>query len=240
MWTIGYCKFFCLEQRFDVIFSGGHYFTNPLPFSGCMVSLLNMDFLKKIPALLVASRFLIAIVLLADSFDNQVSVYYLPLFVWAVFSDFLDGYLCRKTQHFPERLGEFDGYADLTLYITVFYSLWRVYLEEIGKYMMILLPLLALQFLSWGYCFLKFGKITSNHTYTAKIWGITIFLAIVTVLVFHKGVLIPVMFFFGLLCIGEGIFITSIIPHWRCGIVSYKEAIKFRDKHNNGQTNKAC
>ena len=52
--------------------------------------------LARTPLLLILMRFLIAAVLMMDAMDRQLSPAFVALFVFAVFSDYLDGFICRK------------------------------------------------------------------------------------------------------------------------------------------------
>ena len=64
--------------------------------------------LARVPLLLILTRFLIAAVLLADAADRRLSPAFVVLFLYAVFSDYLDGFLCRQLKMSSVQLSALD------------------------------------------------------------------------------------------------------------------------------------
>lgn len=187
--------------------------------------------LARTPLLLILMRFLIAAVLLMDAVDRQLSPAFVALFVFAVFSDYLDGYICRKIKMSSVQLSALDGYADATLYLSVGFCLWLVYPDVVDKYQGLLSLLLCFQVVSWLFSLIRFGRITSYHTYRAKIWGVMLCLAIVEVLVRGSGILTPLMALAGGICIAEDMVITTIMPYWKTGVLNIQTAYRLRQAH---------
>ena len=187
--------------------------------------------LARVPLLLILTRFLIAAVLIADAVDRRLSPAFVVLFVFAVFSDYLDGFICRKIKLSSVQLSALDGYADAMLYLSAGFCIWLVYPDVVEKYSGLLSALLLFQIASWLFSLVRFGRITSYHTYRAKLWGVTLCLAIVEVLVRGSGIWTPLMAFAGGICIAEDMVITTIMPYWKTGVLNIPTAYRLRQTH---------
>ena len=181
--------------------------------------------------MLIMMRFLIAGVLIVDAIDHHLSSAFLALFVFAVFSDYLDGFICRKIKMSSVQLSALDGYADAVLYLSAGFCIWLVYPDVVGKHRGLLSALLLFQIASWLFSLVRFGRITSYPTYRAKIWGAMLCLAIVEVLVRGSGILTPLMVLVGGICIAEDVVITSIMPYWKTGVLNIQTALRLRQSH---------
>ena len=187
--------------------------------------------LTHVPLALILTRFLIAFSLIFDAQDGHLSFFFLPLFVFAVFSDYLDGFICRKINLSSVQLSALDGYADAALYLSVCFSIWLVYPDILNKYFMFISGLLLLQIVSWLFSLVKFWRITSYHTYTAKLWGVALCLSVVEALTMRSGMFIPIMALIGVGCITEDMIITSVMPYWKTGVINIQTARRLRDAH---------
>ena len=185
----------------------------------------------RVPLALILLRFSIACVLLADGLDGHLSAWFVPLFVVAVFSDYLDGFMCRLIKLSSVELSTLDGHADAGLYLSVCCSVWLAYPHMVSQHLIPIAGLLGLQTISWLFSLVKFGKITSYHTYTAKLWGALLFLAIVEALTIKSGIVIPFMAVIGAACIIEDMVITAIMPYWKTGVLNVQAALRLREAH---------
>ncbi len=175
-------------------------------------------------------RFPIAAGLVFDAIDGSASRLFLPLFMFAALSDVLDGFVARKMKITTVRGALLDGYADIALYSASLLSAYFIYPIIIKKYLLGWIVLLLIQIISWGFSLIKFGKMTSYHTYSAKAWGIIIVASFIILFSFESGILLPLTILAGLICNGEEIFITTIMPYWKAGILNYRVAISLRDE----------
>ncbi|MBF0595483.1 MAG: CDP-alcohol phosphatidyltransferase family protein [Candidatus Omnitrophica bacterium] len=191
------------------------------------------NIIRYIPVFLTGTRFPIAVILLLDAKNGHVSKFFLPLLMVAAFTDVLDGFVARKLNVATELGALLDGYADIALYVTCLVSAFWVYPVILHHYMVWIVGVLILQLISWGFSLVKFRKMTSYHTYTAKVWGVTIGLSVVFLFGFGSGALLPLMILAGFICNIEEIFITSIMPYWKAGILSYKVAEDLRRNIKN-------
>jgi len=192
--------------------------------------------IKILPFLLVASRFVIAPLLLWNARKKSISGWFVPLLVFAFLSDFLDGYFCRNFGGGSRNLTFLDGIGDSLLYLSAFLCLCWVRPEIIKKYQFPLMILLSLQVFSWSFSLVKFGKLTSYHTYAVKFWGVLLLVALVESFLFHKGRFIIAMVLVGSLCLFEDITITSVMPYWKYSIKGIGTALQLARQHLLSQT----
>ena len=191
-----------------------------------------LNILRSMPLALVIMRFLIGVIIFAYAKNKSFQKFFLAFFIVGFFSDFLDGFIARRVGHIPRIVGVLDGYADITLYISTLYFLLKNYSDSLRKYRYYVFGLIGLILISWLFCYLKFGKLTSYHPYSAKLFGISIFLFVAGIYILKKGIFFPLLIIFGLLNISEEIAITYVMPYYRVSISSIKEAIKLADAYN--------
>ena len=196
-----------------------------------MENLTVVNILRNMPLALVIMRFMIGIIIFVGAKNKYFQRFFLLFFIAGFFSDFLDGFIARRVGHVPRIVGVLDGYADITLYISTLYFLLKNYSDSLRKYRHYIFALIGLILISWLFCYLKFGKLTSYHPYSAKLFGISIFLFVAGIYIFKKGTFFPLLIIFGLLNIGEEIAITYVMPYYRVSICSIREAIKLADTY---------
>ncbi|MFE4106551.1 CDP-alcohol phosphatidyltransferase family protein [Almyronema epifaneia] len=184
---------------------------------------------KNLPAFLVVFRFLAAFVLLQMAWDRQIDSSFTILFVLAVISDIVDGMIARRWSGVTAGLREADSRADLCLYICIAISLWRLYPLVWTAFSWPLTALMACQGLHWLASLLKYGRLASYHSYSAKFWGLT--LAIATVALFgfgYAGWTLWLALITGILHNLEEITMTLVLPRWHYDVVSLQKAWQLR------------
>lgn len=135
--------------------------------------------LTSIPWLLVWLRCAIAPLLLLDALDGKTGSLFVLGYIVAFLSDIFDGIIARKLEVSTVLLRQADSWADISLYVCVALSLWLVYPTVIISFQIPLLIAIAFQLTLFAVSLVKFGKFPSFHTYTAKLWGISLFIAVV-------------------------------------------------------------
>lgn len=196
-----------------------------------MENITIVNILRNIPLALVIMRFLIGITIFVYAKNKTFQKFFLVFFILGFFSDFLDGFIAHKVGHVPGVVTVFDGYADIVLYVSTLYFLSKNYSDALKKYRYYIFGLIGLVLISWLFCYLKFGKLTSYHPYSAKLWGISIILFVTEIYIFKKSIFFPLLIIFGLLNIGEEISITYVMPYYKVNVSSLKQAIKLADTY---------
>ncbi len=186
--------------------------------------------LNYIPNSLVILRFLIAPFLLCDALDGKTSICFIIAFVVAFLSDIFDGVIARKLGVSNAQLRQADSWADVTLYICVAASAWLVHRDVVIACRLPLITLLVAQLMWWLVNLIKYGKPASYHTYSAKLWGITLFVATVALFGFNNGVIpLWVSCIVGAVHSLEEIVMTLILPIWTHDVLSLFHALKLRN-----------
>ncbi|MBF2026983.1 MAG: CDP-alcohol phosphatidyltransferase family protein [Oscillatoriales cyanobacterium C42_A2020_001] len=182
-----------------------------------------------IPWILVSLRFAIAPMLLLDALDGETGMGFLVGYVIAVLSDIFDGIIARRLQVSTAALRQADSWADISLYLCIAVSTWLVHPGVIIAFQIPLLIAIAFQLVLFAISLLKFGKLPSFHTYTAKAWGITLVVAVVGL--FGYGWTAGLWGAIGLCLLNstEEIIMTLILPHWTHDVLSLGHALQLRN-----------
>jgi phosphatidylglycerophosphate synthase len=186
--------------------------------------------LKLIPSALVLFRFLISPFLLWDAVDGKTSIWFLVGFVAAFLSDIFDGIIARKLGVSTAELRQADSWADVCLFSCIFVSAWLVYQDVLIAYRVPLLTVVFAQLIWWIVNLVKYGKPASYHTYSAKFWGITLCMAIISLFGFnYAGITLWLTSIAGVLYSIEEIAMTIILPVWTHDVLSIFHALKIRE-----------
>lgn len=189
--------------------------------------------INSIPAALVVFRFLIGPFLLWDALDGQTSIWFIAGFVAAFLSDIFDGIIARRLKISTAGLRQADSWADRCLYICVFSSAWLVNKDLVIAFRIPLLTVVFAQLMWWIVNLLKYGKPASYHSYSAKIWGITLFIATIAWFSLDRaGIALWLAIIVGILHTLEEIAMTLILPIWKHDVLSIYHAINLRRQLN--------
>ncbi|MBD3880907.1 CDP-alcohol phosphatidyltransferase family protein [Phormidium tenue FACHB-886] len=183
--------------------------------------LSQSSYCRSLPNALVLLRFALAPLLLWDAWNGATTVWFVLGYGVAVLSDILDGVIARRLGISTMELRQRDSWADVSLYICVALSVWRVHPEVIATFELPLLLLLLAQLALYGLTWFKFGKFPSYHTYTAKFWGVT--LAIANVMLFGSGradIPLGIAIAAGLINSLEEIAMTIVLSTWQHDVLS--------------------
>lgn len=182
--------------------------------------------MKHLPLILVITRFFIAPLLLWDALDGQTSLWFLVGYVSAFVSDIFDGVIARRLNVSTATLRQADSWADVCLYSCIAASAWLVHRDVIIAFRTPLLMVVLAQLLWWIVNLVKYGKPASYHTYSAKIWGITLFLATIALFGFNSArIFLWIAIIVGIIHTIEEIAMTLILPQWTHDISSLVRAI---------------
>ena len=182
----------------------------------------------KIPSFLVGLRFAIAPLLLLDALDGQTSIWFIAGYIIAVISDIFDGIIARRLKVSTIKLRQADSWADISLYVCIAISTWLIYPQIIIDFQIPLLLAVIAQLTLFTISLIKFRKFPSFHTYTAKIWGITLLIATVALFGFGYSDTIWLAIILCLINSLEEIIMTLLLPQWQCDILSIFHAIDLR------------
>ncbi len=185
--------------------------------------------LAYIPSLLVALRLTIAPLLLLDASDRSVGSGFILGYIIAVLSDIFDGIIARRLGVSTERLRQADSWADICLYLCIAASVCLVHPQVISDFQLPLIVAIIAQLALFATSLIKFGKFPSFHTYTAKIWGLTLLTATVGLFGFNYANIWWLAIGMCIVNSIEEIVMTLILPAWHCDVLSIFAAIELRN-----------
>lgn len=193
---------------------------------------IKKGFIRHVPMALVALRCLIAVLLVIDALDGKTGLWFVIGFAIAGISDMLDGMVARRYKVVSTIGSAMDGYADAFLYTCIVFCIWRVHPEIIKSFFIPVLTIGATQVISWLISLFKYSKITSYHTFGAKVWAVTLFVATFSIFAFnYAGVFLWIAIIVGVASNIEDMMITLVTPYWAHDVSSIRGAFKLREEH---------
>ncbi|MBW4647227.1 MAG: CDP-alcohol phosphatidyltransferase family protein [Kastovskya adunca ATA6-11-RM4] len=190
--------------------------------------------LQFIPSALIVLRFLLGLLLLLNALDGKTDAWFILGFVAAFLCDIFDGVIARRLGVSTAGLRQADSWADRCLYLCIAVSTWLVHPEVLMAFKMPLLTVVFLQLIWWVVNLLKYGQPASYHTYTAKLWGITLFIA--TVALFgsdRAGIALWSAIIVGGVHTIEEIGMTLLLPQWTHDVLSIVHARRIGQQMQN-------
>lgn len=181
-----------------------------------------------LPAILVGLRFAIALLLLLDALDHQTGIRFVIGYVIAVLSDIFDGIIARRLGVSTAQLRQADSWADICLYLSIAISTWLVFPQVILDFKIPLVIAIVAQLSLFTISLIKFRKMPSFHTYTAKVWGLTLLAATVGIFGFYYDKLLWLAIALCLINSLEEIMMTLLLPEWQCDVLSLFHAMQIR------------
>lgn len=149
----------------------------------------------------------------------------------AFISDVYDGILARRWETATSRLRIADSMADTAFYLCVLAAVILRHWSVLHDRMLLLAAVLALEIFRMGFDFFKFRKMASYHSYSAKLWGISLAAAAIAVLCCDGGYwLVSLSLALGILSDLEGLAISVTLPAWAHDVRSLRTAVALRSQ----------
>ena len=108
-------------------------------------------------------------------FTKPLSYLFFIIYLICSISDVLDGYVARKYNLFTDFGAKLDSIADMTMFLSLIIVLLPVLNFTLEIYVLILI-IVILKIASAIYCYIKFEKLSTIHSYLNKITGLLIIL----------------------------------------------------------------
>lgn len=182
-----------------------------------------------LPGGLVFMRFLLGPMLLLLALTGINNFWIIIALVVGFLSDVFDGIVARRLGVATESLRVADSWVDGVYYLCIATAVWLLHADVIKDFRWPLLIVLSTLLLSWVIEVLKFGRLASYHAYAAKLWGITLFAASVSLLGFgYGGICLWLVVVVGVLGHLEGIAMTLVLPRWTHDVTGLPHALRLR------------
>ncbi|MPT32936.1 MAG: CDP-alcohol phosphatidyltransferase family protein [Chryseobacterium sp.] len=188
--------------------------------------------MKKLPYILIATRFLIApIIFLLAYFEIENSRnLILTLMYFGLFTDIFDGIIARKVGVSSEKLRRMDSQTDMVFWLSIGFATYFLNPEIIHEHW----KSIALIFIMEALCYIvslwKFGKETCTHAWLSKLWGLSLLIAFTSLIGFSEaGWAFYLSVVLGFISHLDVILIILILPKWQFDVPSSYHAWKIRN-----------
>jgi CDP-diacylglycerol--glycerol-3-phosphate 3-phosphatidyltransferase len=180
-----------------------------------------------LPNLLSLLRLVAAPVLLLLAAAGRPTAY-LVLLAAALLSDAVDGFLARRLGQTSELGARLDSWGDFAIYMTVPLGAWWLWPEVILREATFAAAVVASYVFPVVLGFLKYRRLTSYHTWGAKLSGVL--LSAGALLLFAGGPAWPFRLAVAVLVLAEleEIAITAVLPEWRANVPTLRHALRLR------------
>jgi len=185
---------------------------------------------RQIPALLVALRIVLAPVIAWLLIQQRAGIAGW-LYIAAVPSDIYDGVIARRLGVVTLRLRLADGCADICLFVCLVVGLWSGYRALITPLAWPFGTAMILQVLSWSFCFWRFGKMTSYHSFLAKLTALSLLLGILALLFAGTSIPLAIALWIFVASLLEEIAMTAVLRSYHHDVWNFAAALRLRHTH---------
>jgi CDP-diacylglycerol--glycerol-3-phosphate 3-phosphatidyltransferase len=190
--------------------------------------------------LLSGLRLVIAPILVYLAWAGKPNLF-LAFLACSLFSDLIDGFIARRFNQVSELGGRLDSWGDFATYMTVPICAWWLWPDLIRQEAPFVITVVASYGIPVAIGFLKYGRLTSYHTWGAKLSAVLI--GSTTFILLMRGPALPFRFASLVLALAEFVLalaefeelaITAILPTWQANVPSFWHARQLvRDSERN-------
>jgi phosphatidylglycerophosphate synthase len=185
----------------------------------------------QIPITLIFSRLIIGFIIIYLSIiqAENYKTLAIALLTIGLFTDIFDGIIARKLNISTQKLRRLDSTVDQIFFISVIVA---SYIQcqnffKINAFKLIIL--FGFEGLVYLISFLKFKKEIATHSIGAKIWTLSLFAALIQIILQCQSVILfNICFWVGLLTRFEILAIILILKKWTNDVPTFYHAIKLR------------
>lgn len=173
--------------------------------------------MKKLPILLIAFRLIIGPVMIALTYyyGESSSCILVALLFLGILSDIFDGIVARSTGVSSAKLRRMDSQTDLVFWLCAGWCAWLLHPQIIIDNKYAIITIFVMEALTYVFSILKFGKETCTHAWLSKLWGITLFVALTSIIGFgHGGMPLALAVVFGIISHIDVYLIILLLPQW--------------------------
>jgi CDP-diacylglycerol--glycerol-3-phosphate 3-phosphatidyltransferase len=156
------------------------------------------------------------------------------VFGLALLSDAVDGFVARRLRATTELGARLDSIGDMVIVGTLPLSVFWLIPDLVRQEMPFIATALVSYLLPSAVGLLRFGRLTSYHTYGAKLCavsvGVSLFVAFCGGPFWPFRMLIPLMVLEGL----EELAITAVLPRWQADVQTIWHAWRIRRRERGG------
>ncbi len=144
-------------------------------------------------------------------------------------SDVYDGILARRWKTDTDVLRVADSAVDMVFYLGVLAAIVERHWPVLRERTWLLLAVLSLEAVRMAFDWVKFKRLASYHSYTAKLWGALLAAATVALLCFDRWHwILTLALVWGIVSDLEGLAMSVILPEWRRDVKTLRRALELR------------
>ncbi|MEP6618314.1 MAG: CDP-alcohol phosphatidyltransferase family protein [bacterium] len=140
-------------------------------------------------------------------------------------SDVLDGIVARRFGVATSFLRRLDSAVDIVFYLGVAYAAWELEPAGLRAIKWWVVAIISGEAVNHAFAVWKFGKEPSYHAYSAKLWGLLLFLSLLLLLGAGNTAMLSIAVGAGILAQAEVFAITVVLPAWRHDVRSVWHAL---------------
>ena len=184
---------------------------------------------RALPVCLVASRVLLAPVAIWMAIEGFPRWLWLLQMALATLSDVYDGKLARRFGTVTPGLRQADSIADTVYALAVCASLYIAEPEIVMSHLVGIALVIGLEAARYPLDWFRFGRGASYHAWSARIFGVSLIVAVFFAMGFSIGVpFLWIAFGIGVLSELEGIAISLVLPRWTHDVPHLGHALAIR------------
>jgi len=185
--------------------------------------------LYSLPAALTWLRILLGPVLLILALYSPRPIPFAVCLSLGFLSDVFDGIVARRLKVATPGLRRLDSVADSIFYLCAFGAAIWLHPDVIAANLALVVILVALEIARYLVDLRKFGRETSYHMWTSKLWGISLFVGFFGILVLERGGVFAVApLALGIVADLEGLLISFTLKSWRHDVPTIFHARRLR------------
>lgn len=159
------------------------------------------------------------------------------MIVAGLLSDIYDGILARRWGTATAALRIADSAIDIVFYFGVLVAVIERHWPALRERNLLVTAVVALEVLHGLFDRMKFGRISSYHSYAAKVWGLLLAASAVALLGFDQaGFLLTTALAWGILCQLEGFAMSVMLPEWTHDVKTLRSAWLIRKQMLQSQS----
>ncbi|MCT3691939.1 CDP-alcohol phosphatidyltransferase family protein [Elizabethkingia anophelis] len=187
--------------------------------------------MKNIPYILIATRFILApvILILAYLKGDELRILLLVLMYFGLFTDIFDGIIARKAGVSSEKLRRLDSQTDLIFWLCIGFAAYLLNPELIKEHWGGIALIFIMEALCYIISLVKFGKETCTHAFLSKLWGLSLLFAFTGLIGLQQaGFFFYLAIVLGFVSHVDVILIVLFLPKWQHDVPSSYHAWRIR------------
>lgn len=183
--------------------------------------------ITRVPWFLVALRVALAPILVIGERVGVRGSLLVVVATAAFLSDVYDGIIARRLGVDTDALRHADSVADTVFYVAAIAAVLHRAPHALAAVAIPLTVILVLEAVRWSVERVKFGRIAAYHMWSAKAWGIALWLGLAEALLTERaGPLLAAAMVLGIIADLEGLAATLVLETWTRDLPSVWHAVR--------------